>query len=163
MRSEIKIGIVLGIVIVAAALVMIVGRNKEPQPTRPELAYPPPSQEQPVSLPPEESLLSEEKKEPPMPAAEAVPAPQEPAKQESVENPPLVPEPQVLTPRFHVVQKGDTLSKISEMYYGSEKFWKVIYQANADLIKNPNVLQFGWKLRIPYPEEVEEAEKQIKP
>jgi len=163
MRSEIKIGIVLGIVIVAAALVMIVGRNKEPQPTRPELAYPQPSQEQAVPLPPEESPQSVEEKEPPMPATEAAPLPQEPAKKETIESPPPLPEPQALQPRFHVVQKGETLSKISEMYYGNEKFWKVIYQANADLIKNPNVLQFGWKLRIPYPEEVKEAEKQNKP
>jgi nucleoid-associated protein YgaU len=51
--------------------------------------------------------------------------------------------------QYHVVKKGDTLSKIAEEYYGDEMLYKKIFEANRDLIKNPDLIQIGWKLRIP--------------
>lgn len=50
---------------------------------------------------------------------------------------------------YYVVQKGDTLGKIAEMFYGDAKLYTVIYDANRNLIKNPNLIQVGWKLKIP--------------
>jgi nucleoid-associated protein YgaU len=44
------------------------------------------------------------------------------------------------------VQKGDNLSKIGHKYGVS---WKEIYEANRDLIKDPDLIQPGWKLKIP--------------
>ena len=51
--------------------------------------------------------------------------------------------------RTYVVQKGDSLSKIAKKFYGDMKSWNRIYDANRDLIRNPDLIQPGWKLRIP--------------
>lgn len=44
------------------------------------------------------------------------------------------------------VVSGDNLSKIGKKY-GVE--WKDIYEANRDKIKDPDLIQPGWKLKIP--------------
>lgn len=51
--------------------------------------------------------------------------------------------------QWHVVQKGDTLGKIAAKYYGDPKLYPKIFEANRDVIKNPDLIQIGWKLRIP--------------
>ena len=56
-------------------------------------------------------------------------------------------------PRTYVVQKGDSLSKIAGTFYGSTKNWRLIYDANRDRIKDPDLIQPGWKLTIPDPDE----------
>ena len=50
------------------------------------------------------------------------------------------------TPQEYEVQKGDNLSKIASKYGVS---WKQIYESNKDIIKNPDLIQPGWKLKIP--------------
>ena len=52
-------------------------------------------------------------------------------------------------PRIYVVQKGDSLSKISRKVYGNAGRWREIYEANKDRIKDPSLIRPGWKLRIP--------------
>lgn len=50
----------------------------------------------------------------------------------------------------YLVQTGDTLAKISQVYYDSEEHWSKIYQANLGLIgHNPHELQVGLVLDIP--------------
>jgi nucleoid-associated protein YgaU len=44
------------------------------------------------------------------------------------------------------VVKGDSLSKIGQKYGVS---WKAIYEANKNIIKDPDLIQPGWKLVIP--------------
>ena len=44
------------------------------------------------------------------------------------------------------VKSGDNLSKIGAQYGVT---WKEIYEANKDIIKNPDLIQPGWKLKIP--------------
>ena len=46
----------------------------------------------------------------------------------------------------YTVKKGDSLSKIAT-HYGIK--WKDIFEANKDIIKNPDLIQPGWKLKIP--------------
>jgi nucleoid-associated protein YgaU len=49
----------------------------------------------------------------------------------------------------HVVQSGDTLSKIAQKYYGDPALYDKIFQANRDLLKDPNKIFPGQKLKIP--------------
>jgi len=51
--------------------------------------------------------------------------------------------------QYYIVKKGDTLWKIAENYYGDGKLYKKIFEANADILKNPDVIQIGQKLKIP--------------
>ncbi|MCK6448209.1 MAG: LysM peptidoglycan-binding domain-containing protein [Planctomycetes bacterium] len=50
---------------------------------------------------------------------------------------------------FYTVAKGDVLSTISQKVYGTSKKWQKIYDANRDVLKDPNALKVGMKLRIP--------------
>jgi len=45
------------------------------------------------------------------------------------------------------VVKGDNLSKIGKRYGVS---WKEIYEANKNVISDPDLIQPGWKLKIPH-------------
>ncbi|HEX4389734.1 MAG TPA: LysM peptidoglycan-binding domain-containing protein [Steroidobacteraceae bacterium] len=49
----------------------------------------------------------------------------------------------------YVVQSGDSLSKIAQKYYGDASLYDKIFQANRDVLKDPNKIQVGQKLRIP--------------
>jgi len=51
--------------------------------------------------------------------------------------------------RTYVVKPGDTLSGIAKAVYGDWKHWKDIYEANKDKIKNPDLIQVGWELKLP--------------
>ena len=44
------------------------------------------------------------------------------------------------------VVSGDSLSKIGSRYGVT---WKEIFEVNKDRIKNPDLIQPGWKLKIP--------------
>ena len=48
---------------------------------------------------------------------------------------------------YYVVQKGDTLGKIAKAYPGVS--WKQIFEANKDIIKNPDLIFPGQKFKIP--------------
>jgi nucleoid-associated protein YgaU len=49
----------------------------------------------------------------------------------------------------YVVQSGDSLSKIAQKYYGDPALYTKIFEANRDLLKDPNKISPGQKLRIP--------------
>ena len=49
----------------------------------------------------------------------------------------------------YVVAKGDSLSKIAKHFYGSGNAWKEIFEANTDILKDPNKIFPGQKLKIP--------------
>jgi nucleoid-associated protein YgaU len=51
--------------------------------------------------------------------------------------------------QYHEVIKGDTLSKIAEKYYGDASLYPNIFEANRDILDNPNMIKIGQKLRIP--------------
>jgi len=48
---------------------------------------------------------------------------------------------------IYEVKPGDSLSKIAAKYPGMT--WKKIFDANTDIIKNPDLIHPGQKLRIP--------------
>lgn len=52
-------------------------------------------------------------------------------------------------PTTHVVQKGDTLYKLARQYYNNQSMWKKIWEANRDVVPNPNQLNVGTTLQIP--------------
>jgi nucleoid-associated protein YgaU len=51
--------------------------------------------------------------------------------------------------RSYTVQKGDSLSKIAKREYGDAQQWRKIYEANRDLIANPDLIYPGQVFRIP--------------
>jgi len=51
--------------------------------------------------------------------------------------------------QWHEVAKGDTLSKIAEKYYGDPSLYMQIFEANKDILSNPDMIRVGQKLRIP--------------
>jgi len=51
--------------------------------------------------------------------------------------------------RIITVRKGDTLSLIARRAYGDAMMYPKIFAANPDLIKNPNKIFPGQKLRVP--------------
>ncbi len=51
--------------------------------------------------------------------------------------------------QYHEVVKGDTLSKIAAKYYGDANLYMKIFEANRDILKDPNLIRVGQKLRIP--------------
>jgi len=60
--------------------------------------------------------------------------------------------------RFIVVKQGDTLSSIAQRAYGRASAYMKIYRANPDLVKNPNRIYIGMKLRVPMDEEYKTAQ-----
>ena len=51
--------------------------------------------------------------------------------------------------RTYTVVAGDSLSKIAKKVYGKSSQWKVIFEANRDIIKNPDLIYPDQVLRIP--------------
>ena len=69
---------------------------------------------------------------------------------------PSAPVPPIGTPtgttgqsQTYVVVAGDSLSKIAKRHYGDANKWNRIYEANRDLIKDPDLIHPGQKLTIP--------------
>jgi nucleoid-associated protein YgaU len=50
--------------------------------------------------------------------------------------------------RTHIVASGDTLSSISQKYYGNPAKWRNILDANPKL-ENPHSLKIGQEIKIP--------------
>jgi len=51
--------------------------------------------------------------------------------------------------QWHEVKKGETLSKIAQQYYGDASLYPKIFEANTDVLKDPDKIRIGQKLRIP--------------
>jgi len=62
---------------------------------------------------------------------------------------PATPPPAAPAPRTHVVTEGDTLAKISRIYYGTPNRWGEILAANRDVLRDEKSLVVGKTLRIP--------------
>jgi nucleoid-associated protein YgaU len=56
------------------------------------------------------------------------------------------PEPEA---QFYEVKSGDTLSKIAKQHYGDANKYNAIFEANRPMLKDPDEIYPGQKLRIP--------------
>jgi nucleoid-associated protein YgaU len=56
------------------------------------------------------------------------------------------PEPEI---RTYTVQPGDTLGAIAQEYYGKASDYMKIYEANRDILDNPDLIKPGQELKIP--------------
>ena len=52
-------------------------------------------------------------------------------------------------PKFHTVEKGDTLWAVSDKAYGNGKHYNVIFEANKPMLSHPDKIYPGQVLRIP--------------
>ncbi|MBA3849704.1 MAG: peptidoglycan-binding protein [Opitutus sp.] len=59
------------------------------------------------------------------------------------------PQPSSAGARRHTVRPGDTLSSLSQRYYGNRTRWRDIYQANRSQMKGESDLKVGMELVIP--------------
>jgi nucleoid-associated protein YgaU len=51
--------------------------------------------------------------------------------------------------RYITVKKGDTLGKIAKRAYGNVMEYKKIYEANPDIVRRPDKIYVGQRLRVP--------------
>ena len=52
-------------------------------------------------------------------------------------------------PVIYEVKPGDSLSKIAKAHYGDANDWQRIFDANKDILKDPDKIYPGQKLKIP--------------
>ncbi len=50
----------------------------------------------------------------------------------------------------YTVQKGDTLGEVSKHFYGEPKKYMQIFEANRGVLSDPNVIEVGQELIIPF-------------
>jgi nucleoid-associated protein YgaU len=143
MQKDLKIGLALGLVLAATALLWLA--------TRPSLSPLARMSRIPDAEPAQESFE---------PANDANTANSQPPaispQTELPDSPERVPgtaqyeqAEKIKTQKFHIVLKGQTLTQISYKYYGSAGNWKKILDSNRNAIKDPNKLIPGTKLIIP--------------
>lgn len=51
--------------------------------------------------------------------------------------------------KIYEVKAGDSLSKIAKAEYGNANAYMLIFEANKDILKDPNMIHPGQKLKIP--------------
>ncbi len=57
--------------------------------------------------------------------------------------------PQTGKVEYYVIQSGDTLSAIAKKFLGNASAYPKIFEANREVIKDPNLIYPGQKIRIP--------------
>ncbi len=50
---------------------------------------------------------------------------------------------------YYIIQKGDSLSKIAKEYYGNAMEYPRLFEANREVIEDPDLIYPGQKIRIP--------------
>lgn len=51
--------------------------------------------------------------------------------------------------RIHKVESGETLSGLASKYLGTHRRYRELFEANRDILKSPDALRVGMKLKIP--------------
>ena len=50
---------------------------------------------------------------------------------------------------YYIIKKGDTLSSIAKQFLGNANDYPKIFDANREVIRDPNLIFVGQKIRIP--------------
>lgn len=53
------------------------------------------------------------------------------------------------TETTYTIQEGETLTRVALRFYGTKKLWPYIVKYNPDVIKNPDNVPYGTKIKIP--------------
>ena len=56
---------------------------------------------------------------------------------------------EIVGEQSYTIEKGDTLSKIAKTHYGSANAWKQIFEANRDVIDDPDRIFPGQVIKLP--------------
>ncbi|MDG2525087.1 LysM peptidoglycan-binding domain-containing protein [Stenotrophomonas sp. HITSZ_GD] len=56
---------------------------------------------------------------------------------------------EIVGEQSYTVQSGDSLSKIAKHHYGDANAWQKIFQANRDVLDDPDKIFPGQTLRLP--------------
>ncbi len=64
-------------------------------------------------------------------------------------NAPAAPVEEVSKDQFYEIKSGDTLGAISKQFYGKSSQYMRIFEANREIISDPNKIHPGQKIRIP--------------
>lgn len=51
--------------------------------------------------------------------------------------------------RYYTIESGDTLSKIAKQHYGDANKWNDLFEANREVIKDPDKIYPGQRIRLP--------------
>ena len=60
-----------------------------------------------------------------------------------------VPEPAAPAPVFYTIVSGDSLWKIAQKHYGDGNKWNALFEANREVIQNPDLIYPGQQIRVP--------------
>lgn len=52
-------------------------------------------------------------------------------------------------PRFYTVRRGDSLSRIAKREYGDAMKWRALFEANREVIEDPDRIYPGQQIRLP--------------
>ncbi len=85
----------------------------------------------------------------PTPSNNAPALPPELAPPPATTSAPATPSADEAGPRTYKVASGDTLAKISKLFYGTSSRWQQILEANHDKLHSDKSLQVGMELKIP--------------
>ena len=146
MHKDVKIGMVLGLVLVAAGAVWLSTRSSLSVRSRLLESRSVPLPQAPQQTPSDTNFPSSISV---ATTSEVIPEQNEVSDFVVYDQTPIDQTQTIKTQKFHIVAKGETLGSISSKYYGSSGKWRKIYDNNRDIIKDPNVLKPGTKLMIP--------------
>jgi nucleoid-associated protein YgaU len=58
-------------------------------------------------------------------------------------------QPAAAQPRYYTIQSGDSLSKVAKEFYGDANRWNDLFEANREVIKDPDKIYPGQRIRVP--------------
>ena len=136
MKNDLKIGIIIGMVLVISIVLIISLWPGQSVDQRHRDMF----REEEVDLP----VNTEQQKTPPQQDKPATPEPTKKTTRTKINKTPTT------TPqRIHTVTSGETLSSIAMKYYGTTRHTQIISEANRNKITDKNQIRPGMRLIIP--------------